>query len=46
MMLTQKRLELLAGPEKALAEYFVRKTIFDAGGVPVGAQVQILVPIL
>lgn len=46
MMLTQKRLDLLVGSEKGTTETLARKTVLDAHGMPVGAQVQILIPIL
>ncbi|MBC7774262.1 MAG: histidine kinase [Phycisphaerae bacterium] len=41
MMLTQKRLDMLMGSGKALT----RKTVLDAQGVSIGAQVQIFIPI-
>jgi len=45
MMLTQKRLDLLTGSEKAGSEHFVRETVLDEKGIAVGAQVQILIPV-
>jgi ligand-binding sensor domain-containing protein len=46
MMLTQKRLNLLSGPGKGITEHLTRKTILDADGGPLGAQVQILIPVM
>ncbi len=45
MMLTQKRLDLLMGVGKAGVENLARETVLDSDGTPLGARVQILVPI-
>jgi len=45
MMLTQKRLDLLAGTSKTRTEYFARETIFDENGIVMGALVRILIPV-
>jgi ligand-binding sensor domain-containing protein len=44
MMLTQKRLDLLMGTEKLGSEHFVRETVLGEDGTPIGARVQILIP--
>ncbi len=44
MMLTQKRLDLLRGTEKLGSEHVVRETVLDEDGTPIGARVQILIP--
>ncbi|MBK6996995.1 MAG: histidine kinase [Lewinellaceae bacterium] len=45
MMLTQKRLDLLMGGGNLESEHFVRETVLDEKGTPIGARVQILIPI-
>ncbi len=46
MMLTQKRLELLAGQGDATNGFFTRETIFDDAGKAAGARVRLVVPVL
>lgn len=46
MMLTQKRLNLLSGTGKESKDHLARKTLLNDDGAPLGAQVQILIPVM
>lgn len=46
MMLTQKRLDLLARAAKTRAEHFARETVFDENGLATGARVRIVISVM
>ncbi len=46
MMLTQKRLDLLAGAGKNVNEHFSRETLFDEAGGIAGTRIRFEVPVL
>ena len=46
MMLTQKRLDLLAGAGKNASEHFSRETLLDASGAVTGTRIRFEVPVL
>lgn len=46
MMLTQKRLDLLAGAGNNAGDHFSRETLFDANGAVAGARIRFQVPVL
>ena len=46
MMLTQKRLDLLAGAGKNAGEHFSRETLLDASGAVTGTRIRFEVPVL
>ena len=45
MMLTQKRLDLLAGASESDESRFTRETVFDENGAVAGTRVQLVVPV-
>ena len=45
MMLTQKRLDLLAGAVESGDSRFARETVFDKNGAVAGTRVRLAVPV-